>query len=66
MTFVYVVQDTETNDIIGVYDTLESAETSGEIWTSAFIIIPKILNSPPDIDSKACRKPSVTYFYKST
>lgn len=61
MTDLYIVQETNSMEVIGVYDTLESGKVAGEIWTKQFIIIRKTLNSPCDMDSSYRRTSQVIY-----
>lgn len=58
MTELYVVQETNSLEVIGVYDSLEAAKVAGEIWTKQFFIVHKTLNSPCDIDSSSYRRKS--------
>lgn len=65
MSTLYIVQETTSLEVIGVYDTFESAKIAGEIWTREFIIVEKNLNSPPAVDTKAARKTSIVYEHPS-
>jgi len=56
MTDFYVVQENNSMEVIGVYDTLEAAIVAGEIWTKQFIIIRKTLNSPCEVDAASYRR----------
>lgn len=56
MTELYIVQENNSMEVIGVYDSIEAAKIAGEIWTKQFIIIHKILNSPCDVDSSSYRR----------
>lgn len=58
---LYIVQEFNTSEVIGVYDTFESAKIAGEIWTRQFYIIEKILNSPPQTSRSGGRLSTVIY-----
>jgi hypothetical protein len=62
---LYIVQEVNTSEVIGVYDTFASAKIAGEIWTSSFYIVEKTLNATPDV-GKSCIRLSPSVIYDST
>jgi len=64
MCDLFIVQEMNSMEIIGVYDTLDAAQIAGEIWTKHFVVIQKTLNSPCDVDSSSKRR-SLKVVYES-
>lgn len=58
---LYIVQEANTSEVIGVYDTFESAKIAGEIWTQQFYIVEKVLNAPPETGRSGGRLSKVIY-----
>ena len=58
---LYIVQEADTSEVIGAYDTFEAAKIAGEIWTSRFYIVEKTLNSPPETGRSGGRLLKVIY-----
>ncbi len=58
---LYVVQEVNTSEVIGVYDTFDAAKIAGEIWTTQFYIVEKTLNAPPDVGRSGGRLSKVVY-----
>lgn len=58
---LYIVQEANTSEVIGAYDTFESAKIAGEIWTSSFYIVEKTLNAPPNVSKSGGRLSKVIY-----
>jgi hypothetical protein len=61
---LFIVQEMNSMEIIGVYDTIDAAKIAGEIWTKHFVVIQKTLNSPCDVDSSSKRR-SLKVVYES-
>jgi hypothetical protein len=62
---LYIVQEVNTSEVIGVYDTFSAAKIAGEIWTSSFYIVEKTLNATPDVGKSFIKIPS-SVIYDST
>lgn len=60
---LYIVQEINTSEVIGIYDTFTAAKIAGEIWTPSFYIVEKTLNATLD---KSCNRLSSSIIYDST